>query len=554
MDRTTAALEALDQFHTTIKAADSEGRPRKQSDVLTDLGRRHVLFQSPDRTAFARVDHAIYQIDSAAYREVLAAEFFELTGRGANRNSIGDAIVTLAAMARARGETHRVFLRTAETDDGIVIDPCHADRRVIEIRATGWNWSMSTTAMLRRTPGMQALPIPRNDDHDDQIPTLHIPRGDDGDVRDVQIPTLHIPRSDDHDDHDVQIPTLHRRGFARLWDFISIQPEHRVLVAAWILQALRPSGPFPILNLSGEQGSGKTTFTRVLRSLTDPSASPVRAPPKDTRDLLVGALNGWVLALDNLSYLSAQMSDALCRISTGGAISERALYSNTDEVLVEVQRPIVINGIEELANRPDLAQRCINIELPVRERNLPEATFWLEFNNAKPDIFADILDALALAVRDHRTVRMGRLPRMADFAMWAAAGLPALGFTVEEFIAAYAMNQNRGIGRAIDSSPAGRAVVELVRTRGGFDGTAAELLANITPYADDRAMRSKNWPQTPNAMASVIRRLAPALRVAGVSVEHERTETARLIRLCNAGKPSSGMSGTSSAPSWCCPP
>ena len=514
MDATTAALDTLDNYTATIGTTDSEGRPRKQSDVLTDIGRMHTLFQSPDRTAFARVDGAIYQIDSGSYREVLAAQFFELTDRGANRNSLGDAVITLAAMARSRGETHRVFLRTADTDSGIILDPCHADRRVISISASGWNWSITTTAMMRRTPGMQALPIPRNDDHDDGNPTLH------------------------------------ERGFARIWDFISVQPEQRVLVAAWILQALRPSGPFPILNLSGEQGSGKTTATRVLRRLTDPSASPVRAPPKDTRDLLVGALNGWVLALDNLSHLSAQMSDALCRISTGGAISERALYSNTDEILIEVQRPVLLNGIEDMANRPDLAQRCINIELPVRDFNRPEAAYWQDFNRAAPGIFADILEALVLAVRDHQNIQIGRLPRMADFAIFAAAGLPALGFSAEEFISAYAENQNRGIGGAIDSSPAGRAVVELVRHRNGFEGTAADLLADISRYADDFARRSKSWPQTPHGMAGVIRRLAPALRVAGVSVDHERTETARLIRLCNVGKPSSSASGTSSARPW----
>jgi hypothetical protein len=236
------------------------------------------------------------------------------------------------------------------------------------------------------------------------------------------------------------------------------------------------------------------------------------------------------------------MSDALCRISTGGAISERALYSNTDEILIEVQRPVLLNGIEDMANRPDLAQRCINIELPVRDFNRPEAAYWQDFNRAAPGIFADILEALVLAVRDHQNIQIGRLPRMADFAIFAAAGLPALGFSAEEFISAYAENQNRGIGGAIDSSPAGRAVVELVRHRNGFEGTAADLLADISRYADDFARRSKSWPQTPHGMAGVIRRLAPAFRVAGVSVENKRTNTERTIVLCNTGKRTSRTS------------
>src|SRR5690606_10811672 len=118
----------------------------------------------------------------------------------------------------------------------------------------------------------------------------------------------------------------------------------------------------PAMHLSGEQGTGKSTQARAVRRLIDPSASPLRAPPKEVRDLLVGALNGWVLAIDNISSINAQLSDALCRLSTGGSISERSLYTNCDEILIEVQRPIILNGIEDMAARPDLAERGLHIE------------------------------------------------------------------------------------------------------------------------------------------------------------------------------------------------
>ena len=132
-----------------------------------------------------------------------------------------------------------------------------------------------------------------------------------------------------------------------------------VLVVAWLFGALRAGGPFPVLAIAGEQGSAKTVLSKLLRALIDPNVAPVRALPRDERELFIAAGNGHVLAFDNLSGLPHWLSDALCRLASGGAFSTRRLFSDQDEILFAAARPIILNGIEEVITRPDLADRAI---------------------------------------------------------------------------------------------------------------------------------------------------------------------------------------------------
>ena len=96
----------------------------------------------------------------------------------------------------------------------------------------------------------------------------------------------------------------------------------------------------------------------MLKALVDPNVAPVRALPREQRELMIAANNGHVLAFDNLSGLPPWLSDALCRLATGGSFAVRQLYTNEDEILV--------NGIEDVISRPDLADRSIFLTLAPR--------------------------------------------------------------------------------------------------------------------------------------------------------------------------------------------
>lgn len=457
-----------------VDAFTSDGKPRKQSDVLIDIGRTHDLFHGTDATTYARVGPAVHIIDSTRYREILATSYMQLARKGANRNALTDATITLSAYAR-EGTRHPVWVRTGQHEGGIAIDLGGDDHAAIVVSAQGWRVACESPIRFRRAGKIRPLPVP-------------VAPGE----------------------------------FARLWRYLNVAPQDRVLVAAFLLSALRPSGPYPILAWSGEQGTGKTTGARVVCALVDPCGKALRSAPKEVRDLMVGALNSWMPAFDNLSWMPAPLSDALCCLSTGGAISERTLYTNAEETLIEIMRPVIMNGIEDLANRPDLAQRCIHIELEPLAQMRDEATFWRDFERDAPNILAGLLDALAMAVRNVASVKVDRLPRMADFALWACAGLPALGFSAESFLESYRANNDNGLTAALDGSAFGQYLVQFARTAGEWEGTAAGLLTAVSVLASEAEKRSRSWPKSPRATGGAVRRLAAALRLSGIDVVTDR--------------------------------
>ncbi len=174
------------------------------------------------------------------------------------------------------------------------------------------------------------------------------------------------------------------------------------LIAVWLVAALYPTGPYPILALDGEQGSGKSTICRLLRRLVDPNKADLRAPPRKEEDLVIAALSGRVVALDNVSFIEPDMADGLCRLATGGGLSKRKLYTDEGEHIVNVCRPVLLNGIPSLLARGDLADRALAVTLPAIPDNQrrPEAEVWADFTQAAPAILGLLLDGLAMALGD----------------------------------------------------------------------------------------------------------------------------------------------------------
>ena len=246
---------------------------------------------------------------------------------------------------------------------------------------------------------------------------------------------------------------------------------------------------------------------------------------------MVASLSSWVVALDNLSGLTTALSDSLCRIATGGGLAERKHYTNDEEILIEVQRPLIANGIDDIANRPDLADRCLHMVLPPLTARRTEREVEAGFRSDVPAIFAALLDGLAMATKNHARVRLDKLPRMADFATWAAAGLPALGFTADEFVTAYTRNRDNLSEMALEASPVASALLTFMSARDTWTGSSSDLLGRLADV-NPGAAGSQAWPRSAKGLMGGLRRVAPALRAAGITVEHNRTEYARTVTVC----------------------
>jgi len=289
-----------------------------------------------------------------------------------------------------------------------------------------------------------------------------------------------------------------------------------------------------LLAIAGEQGSAKTVLSKVLRALIDPNVAPVRALPREERDLMIAADNGHVLAFDNLSNLPGWLSDALCRLASGGSFALRQLYTDADEVLFEAARPTILNGIEDVVTRQDLADRAIFLTMgSLRdEQRRPETDLWREFELARPRILGALLDAVAHGLRMHKHIHFVRLPRMADFAKWATACETAL-WPSGTFRMAYDVNRCRAVEDAVEADPLAACVRAIMAKQTRWVGTASDLFNAVGVGGEHLAGKIQDWPRNPRALAGRLRRSQASLRTLGIEIAFKREgqEGIRIIKM-----------------------
>ena len=259
------------------------------------------------------------------------------------------------------------------------------------------------------------------------------------------------------------------------------------MVVSWLLSILRGRGPYPILALTGEQGTGKSLLADMLRSLLDPKIAGLRSIPDNTRDLYVAAMNGHVLVFDNLSGISPEISDCLCRLSTGGGFAVRQLYTDDDEVLFEGQRPMALTSIADVAHRSDLADRLVIVRLEViaEEQRRSEDELRKAFEAARPRILGSLLNVVAHGLFSLPTTSMNRLPRMADFAIWIKACEEAL-WQAGMFMGAYEANRDDAVDVVLDSDVVATALRQHIKEQHTFKGTATQLLGVLNNVANEQ--------------------------------------------------------------------
>jgi len=457
---------------------------------LLRLGGEAELFRTPDDEAYATVpvnDHLEdWPVRSRKFRQWLLRRYYSETESAPRAQAVHEALATFETRATFDGEVRPVFVRTAEWNNKIYIDLVNDKWEVIEVDDSSWRIVSRAPVRFRRARGMRPLVYPA--------------RG--GCVEDL-------------------------RRFVNLGS-----EEDWVLLVAWVMAALRPRGPYPVLALHGEHGSAKSTLAKVIRALLDPNTAGVRAEPRDVRDLMIAASNGLVVSLDNLSHIPAWLSDALCSLATGGSFGTRELYTDREEILFSAQRPAIINGIEELATRPDLLDRTVVLYLPSipSDQRRSEAELWSDFDATLPRILGALLDALAVGLARLPNTKLPSHPRLADFALWSTAVEAGLGWPSGTFLRAYQRNLASANEVALEASVISAPLQGLVAT-GSFEGTATDLLHVLTDRVDEQVRKQRGWPRNSRALGGLLRRVAPNLRAIEIDVQFWRDSTARRERM-----------------------
>ena len=461
------------------KAIPAPEKGPTQAQLMVELAEEAKLFHAPDGDAYASVQVGKYTetwaLRSKGFRKWLGYKFYLTFGKTPGIQATQEAIGVLEGKAQYDSPQELVFTRVAAFNARIYHDLANEVREVVEISADGWRVVQNPPVHFRRPKGMLGLP------HPDAAGSVTLLR-----------------------------------------DLINVGDDKNwALALTWLVAALRGEGPYPVLILQGEQGAAKSTTARFLRRVIDPSKALVRTPPRNDHDLLIAANNSLVISYDNLSSIPQRLSDALCRLATGGGFSIRELYTDQEEIIFEAMRPVMLNGIDHLPERADLADRAIILNLPRVENRVEERVLNRQFETALPGIMAGLYTALGMTLRRLPEIKLVQPPRMADFAAFGVAAEPGLGLKDGAFLNAYLDNRSN----AVDSTLANDVVAAALRTwaeklvtPAEWEGECQELLYELQRKVDEKVLKSKEWPGSPKGLSNKLRRLVPFLREVGIDV------------------------------------
>ena len=477
---------------------DGDKEDEKPLRALSRIAARAHLFRSADGRLFAHVPvgnrHEIYGLRSLGFRDWLIESYVVEHPLPPPAPAVRGVISMLEARARFQPEVPRVFVRVGRgaeggrQGDGAVywLDLGDSSGRAIEINPHRWLVVDEPAVRFRRPSGHLPMPTP---------------------VRPGSIDLLR--------------------------PFVNVVDADFPLLVAWMTAALRPVGPYPILVLHGEQGSAKSTLAKVLRLLIDPQACPVLAPPASTRDLLATAVNGWLLAYDNISTIPVWLSDAFCQLAFGGGFAGRALFTNDERSVIHAERPLLLGGIDDFVRRSDLRDRCIFLNLPPipSARRRDEAEYWDAFHAAYPRILGAVLDLVVGGLRQLPSVHLRELPRMADYAKWGEAVARGQGMQAGAFLASYTGNRRTATEAELETTPLGTLMMRLARMAMQWTGTVSRLHTALTETVDVKIATSATWPKSPRELSNELRRIAPQLRLHGMNLKFTKSHGERIITI-----------------------
>jgi hypothetical protein len=416
-----------------------------------------------------------------AARPWLSGLLHRHTGTALTRSQAEEAEAIFEAIAYNKGETRETFVRLAHHEGEIFLDLGNKAGEVVRIHPGGWEIVTRPPVRFLRPSSMDPLPTPT--------------KGSETGWEDFR-------------------SIMHKPG-----------EEDFVLMVSWLLGAFC-GGPYPILALASEQGTGKTTQGKLLRRLLDPNKADLRSAPGGEKDLLIQAENSLICGFDNLSSIPVWLSDALCRLVTGGGYSSRELYTDAGEVILSARRPVILTSIGTVTDRPDLAERTLPVRLPVipDAARTTEAIVWERVERVAPNILGAILDAVAEGLKRRRDFDTVQVSRMADFARWIMACEPALPWEPGRFVEVYTGALDQIVSQGIETNPFASALLSFLEARPGhrWEGDSEELRTTLSTFAGIGSEAPRGWPKSARDLRAHLDRVMPLLRRArGIELERE---------------------------------
>lgn len=488
--KTAHKMASITEWLALVKQSDTEAEASgKAGEVIELIQDCATLFHNSSRDCYAgfKKDGHVenWSINSTGFTEWLSFKTYTELNYSLSDAALKTALTTIKGIAIHDGQEQEVFMRCARYCDGYLIDLANEQWSVVEVTATGWRLLDESPIRFIRSNTETALPMPGKSNID------------------------------------------------LLWRYVNADAVDKDLILSFMLDTWRPDTPYPLLFITGEQGSGKSNTHSHIRQITDPNSIPLRTAPKGVEDLFVCAATNHQASFENMSNLSPVFQDALCTIATGGGFAKRRLYSDADESVIEVKRPVIMNGIADAVTRPDLIDRMVHITAPMLADVMEEQVITANFERDRSAIFTGLLDLFSQALARLPGINLTAKPRMIDFVKLGEAVSRALDKPAGTFTECYLLNRAESLARSIDSSPAAVAIQEFIQAQYqlSWTGTAKALKAaldeNYKPDGDA-------WPRSPKGLTEALKRMAPALRGVGVHIRflgHKRDGSHESVEL-----------------------
>ena len=460
-------------------SGNSDEKKPSQATLLIEMADRRVdVVAGGDGRTYAvrrggpRIAFPLLRKDGL--RAQLARQYYAEHQSVPSQSALTDAISVLEgrAMDQNPQDIHlRLATHRTEKGDQVVIDLGTPDGRCVVAGPHGWHITEQSPVLFRRTKLTSPMPDPARPGHTDQ-------------------------------------------GLAALRGLLNVDEHHFRLIVGWLVAALLPDIPHPILAAKGEQGTGKSTALAMLINLVDPSPAPLRSLPKDIKTWATVASASWAVCLDNVSTIPMWLSDTLCKAVTGDGLVDRALYSDDDVSVLSFRRLIALTSIDTGSLASDLSERMLTAEfLPIKgDQRRTDAEVKEAFSQAAPGIRAALLDLLCKVLAELPHTPLAELPRMADFARILGALDTVMGWeTLDTYRAASQVSSSD----LLDAKPFTSAVADFVDEKVTWTGSISQLL-ELIPAPE---VRPRSWPIDATRASGQLKRDAPILRDIGITVE-----------------------------------
>ena len=455
---------------------DGEDRPERvtQNEIILNLMEGLPLLVDDTRTAWTFIDGKTIPVESQEMSDWLMLKYFRMTCKAPSCEALSGAVKVMAAKARIEGEMITLFNRVAKVGNEFRYDL--GNGRTVRISAGEWDF-VDPQPIFQRWPHQQPQPEP-----------------------------------------------LRNGNPWNFFNYCHIPEENLLLTMTVLITSFIPGIAHPLLHVTGAQGSGKSSFCRLVKRLVDPSAAELQImQPQKEQDFFLTLYQNYLLAFDNLSDLSGRVSDLLCGAATGITVSQRVLYSNVDLQLLRLKNIVILNGITPLIHRADLLDRTVTINLGriPPEKRCEEREIMEGFDRDLPGILGGVFDTLCKAASIYPKAKLECLPRLADFARWGYSVAEALGGLGEKFLGDYLLNGTMQNEEVLGQNTLANALISEMDGREEWDTTVkvawSTLLEKAKPPLGD-----KTFPAKPQDLYRHLERLRISLSDAGITFEKGR--------------------------------